>query len=80
MSATLNDFVAQHAAVVVPSNTADNTGQALFVSGAGNVVLDTEAGETSITFTAVPANTFIRLRFVRIRTASTATGMKRFWG
>jgi hypothetical protein len=76
----LNDFYPSHAAIVTPSDTTEQPGQVLYVGATGNVVLDTEAGETSVVFTAVPAGTHLRVRFTRVKVASTATGMKRFWG
>lgn len=75
---SLNSQIPTNAAAVTPSDTADNTGVALYVGGAGNVVLKTEAGQT-VTFTAVPAGTTIVQRFTNVMAATTATSLVRQW-
>lgn len=74
----LNSQIPTNAAAVTPSDTADNFGVALYVGGAGNVVLKTEAGQTVI-WTAVPAGTTIVQRFTNVMAATTATGLVRQW-
>lgn len=69
----------RNAAAVTPSDTADNTGSAIYVGGAGNVVVDTETGQT-VTFTAPPVGAILPIRVVRVRaTGTTATNLLRLW-
>jgi hypothetical protein len=75
---SLNSQIPSNAAAVTPSDTADNFGVALYVGGAGNVTLKTEAGQT-VTFVAVPAGTVIVQRFTNVMAATTATGLVRQW-
>lgn len=75
---SLNSQIPSNAAAVTPSDTADNFGVALYVGGAGNVVLKTEAGQT-VTWTAVPAGTTIVQRFSNVMAATTATNLVRQW-
>ena len=49
-------------------------GGGVYVGGAGNLVVDNWHDQT-ITFTAVPAGTFIPIQIKRLRTATTATGV-----
>ena len=74
----LNSQIPSNAAAVTPSDTADNFGVALYVGGAGNVVLKTEGGQT-VTWTAVPAGTTIVQRFSNVMAATTATNLVRQW-
>lgn len=76
---TLNDHFPSHAAVVTPSDTTGQYGSMLYVGGAGAVVLDTEGGEVNVTFTGVLANTYLKVRFIRVKAATTATNLKRLW-
>lgn len=73
---SLNSQIPSNAAAVTPSDTADNFGVALYVGGAGNVVLKTEGGQT-VTWTAVPAGTTIVQRFTNVMAATTATNLVR---
>lgn len=75
---SLNSQIPSNASAVTPSATADNFGVALYVGGAGNVVLETEGGQT-VTFTAVPAGSTIVQRFAKVLTATTATNLVRQW-
>lgn len=75
---SLNSQIPSNAAAVTPSDTADNYGVALYVGGAGNVVLKTEAGQT-VTWNAVPAGTTIVQRFSNVMAATTATNLVRQW-
>lgn len=75
---SLNSQTPSNAAAVTPSDTTDAFGVALYVGGAGNVVLKTEAGQT-VTWTAVPVGTTIRQRFTNVMAATTATNLVRQW-
>jgi len=53
--------------------------RALYVGGAGNVVVVGE-GDVPVTFTAVPAGTFLPVRCKRVNnTGTTATAIVRLW-
>jgi hypothetical protein len=75
---SLNSQIPAYAASVVPSDTESNSGVALYVGGAGNVVLQTEAGQT-VTFTAASAGLTIVQRFTKVMAATTATNLVRQW-
>lgn len=71
------------AAAVTPSNTVrlvdgagnSRTAVALFVGGAGNVAVTTEAGSTAV-FTGVLAGTILPIRCTHVRaTSTTATNI-----
>lgn len=67
------------AAAITPSDTAENFAVALYVGGAGNVSVVTEAGTTTL-FSGVPAGTILPIRVVKVRatgtTATTIVGFK----
>lgn len=68
-----------HAAAVSPSDTADNYGSGLFIGGAGNVSLVTEAGDT-LTFNTPAVGFVLPIRFKQVRaTGTTATNLVRVW-
>jgi hypothetical protein len=74
-----NYQVPSRAGAIVKSDTLETFGSALYVGGAGNVVMVTEGGDT-VTFTGVPAGTTLVIRFKQIRsTDTTATNMVRMW-
>ena len=73
-----NFQVPSHAAAVTKSDSTEIFGIALYVGGAGDVVLLTEGGET-VTWTSVPAGTTIVQRFTKVKNATTATNMVRQW-
>lgn len=75
---SLNSQIPSNAAAVTPSDTTEAFGVALYVGGAGNVVLKTEGGQT-VTFTAVPAGSTIVQRFTNVMAATTATSLVRQW-
>ncbi|MGN6812553.1 MAG: spike base protein, RCAP_Rcc01079 family [Thermomicrobiales bacterium] len=67
-----------HAVAVTPSDSTDlaTPARALFVGGAGAIVLNTTGGETSVTIAAVPAGTTLPLSVKRVRaTGTTATSI-----
>jgi hypothetical protein len=74
----LNDQIPTRAAAVTKSDTVSNFGCALFVGGAGNVVLTTEGGDV-VTFTGVLAGTTLVQRFTKVMAATTATNLVRQW-
>lgn len=65
---------AQDAAVVTPSDTADQGNvRGLYVGGTGNVSVVTAAGNTCV-FTAVPAGAILPVRCTKVNsTGTTAT-------
>lgn len=73
--ANINSYIADSAATVTPSDTADNTFSYLYVGGTGNVSVVTETGQT-VTFTSFPAGAYLWLRVVKVRaTGTTATNI-----
>jgi hypothetical protein len=61
------------AVAITTSDTADNAYGSIYVGGAGNVSVVTEAGQT-ITFTAPPVGTILPIRTSKVRaTLTTAT-------
>lgn len=75
---SLNSQIPSKAAAVTPSDATEIFGHALYVGGAGNVVMLTEAGQT-VTFSNVPGGTTLVQRFTKILAATTATGLVRQW-
>lgn len=66
------------AATITPSDSTDLPvpAVAVYVGGAGNITLDTEGGQTTVLFAAVPAGTTLKLRVKRVRaTGTTATNL-----
>jgi hypothetical protein len=73
---------ATRAAAVTPSDSTDlaTVARALYIGGAGNVVLDTAGGDTSVTFTGLAAGTILPVRVARVRsTSTTATSIVALW-
>ena len=58
------------AAAVTTSDTAPNVFTRLYVGGAGNLAVVTEAGNT-VTFTAVPVGTQLEIRVKQVLTTAT---------
>ncbi len=76
---TLGPFLgpATHAAAVTPSDSVDlaNFSRAIYVGGAGNLVVVMLSGE-QVTFTGVQAGTILPIRVTRVRaTSTTATAI-----
>lgn len=68
---------AMEAIAVTPSDSVDlpkGIARALFIGGAGSVVLDTY-NNTSITFAGLAAGTILPVQTKRVRTSSTATSI-----
>lgn len=63
---------ADNATAVTPSDSTDlsYTSRALYVGGAGNIVV-TMAGGGDVTFTAVPAGSILPVRVTRVKSTST---------
>jgi hypothetical protein len=63
---------ADNAAAVTPSDSTDLafTSRALYIGGAGNIVV-TMAGGGDVTFTAVPAGSILPIRVSRVKSTST---------
>ena len=59
---------------VTPSDTTRLYATALYVGGAGNVVVETEGG-TEVTFNAVPVGAILPIRCARVLAATTATNI-----
>lgn len=59
---------------ITTSNTASNTYSYIYVGGTGNVVVETEDGQT-VTFSSVPAGQYIWLRVRKVLTSTTATNL-----
>jgi hypothetical protein len=79
---TLGDDPASNAAAVAPSDANDlaTAARALYVGGAGDVVVDTQGGQTSVKFSAVPAGTVLPVIVTRVRaTGTTATLLVALW-
>ncbi len=72
------DWPAIRAAAVTPSDSTDLgfCGRALYVGGAGTVVVDMVESGSSISFVGVPAGTILPIRVKRVRaTGTTATSI-----
>lgn len=71
----LSSLTADTAAAVTTSDTAPNVFTRLYIGGAGNVAVVTEAGNT-VTFSAVPVGTFLDIRVKQVlATGTTATNI-----
>lgn len=70
--------VYSRAKAITPNDTSKLTAgatQAIYVGGAGNLVVDMASGDTNVTFSAVPAGTVLKISAIRVKTASTTTLM-----
>jgi hypothetical protein len=79
--ATGLDTPYRHAAAITPSDTVDltNVSRAIYVGGAGNIVLITQAGET-VTITGATVGSVYRIMASRIKsTSTTATNLVALW-
>lgn len=68
---------ARHAAAVTPSDSANlpTSSKRLWVGGAGNVKVTTVGGDV-VTYTAVPAGTYLKVRAQQVfATGTTATNI-----
>jgi hypothetical protein len=71
------DSPAIHAVAVSKSDTTllDPVPRALYVGGAGDLVVDMLGGETGVTFSSVPAGSTLAIRAVRVKAATTASNV-----
>ena len=69
-----NGRTANDAVAITKSATADNSFASIYVGGAGNVDVVTEAG-TTVSFVAVPVGTILPIRTTNVLATSTATNM-----
>lgn len=65
----------KHATPVVTSNSTVQQYRAIYVGGAGNVVVRMLADQNVVTFSSVPAGTTLWIEVDLIETTSTATNM-----
>lgn len=68
-------FPARGYAAVTPSDSTELDCRALYVGGAGNVVLQMPGRSETVTFLSVPAGTFMPVSARRVMAATTATGI-----
>lgn len=69
------DTVATGGAAVTPSDTTEVGFTSLYIGGAGNVAVKMQDGQ-SVTFSSVPAGTFLPVAVCRVlATGTTATGI-----
>lgn len=72
---------ATQAAAVTPSDSTEVNARALYVGGAGNVVVqmmgvsNISPGAASVTFTAVPAGTLLPISVRRVMATTSATSI-----
>jgi hypothetical protein len=72
-------FPARRVAVVTPSDTTDLSGcRALWIGGAGNVVIKCVDDSTAVTL-IVPAGTLLPVFAARVMAATTATSIVAFY-
>ena len=72
---------AENAAAITPSDVTDlvNATRSIYIGGAGNLKIDTVAGDT-VTLNGVVAGTVIPVRVQRVyATGTTATNLVGFW-
>jgi hypothetical protein len=67
-------WVPNNAAAITPSNTTILNCTAIYVGGAGNLVLDMENAD-NVTFSNVVAGSILWVKAVRVKTATTATNL-----
>lgn len=60
---------------ITKSDTIDQFYTAIYVGGAGDVVVTMESGDTPITFTAPPVGTVLPIRVKRVLNATSATAL-----
>ena len=76
------DSPAKNAVAVTPNDSTDLTtaARALYIGGAGDVVVDMVGTGSTITFAGVPAGTILPIRAARVRsTSTTATSIVALW-
>lgn len=74
------DSPAQFAAEITPADSdLATTARALYVGGAGDVVVYMVGSTTAITFAGVAAGTILPIRVDQVRAATTATDIVALW-
>lgn len=74
------DSRAENAAAVTPADSdLAVTARALYVGGAGDVVVYMVGSTTAITFAGVAAGTILPIRVDQVRAATTATSIVALW-
>lgn len=71
MGAQVSASIAEVAQAVTPSDTADNYFNYLYIGTGGDVVVDGEAGGTTIVHKNVASGSYIWLRVKKVRSTST---------
>lgn len=66
---------AYRAAAVTPSDSTVVAARALYIGGAGDLAIKCQAGDTTVTFSAVPAGTIIPVAAYNVMAATTATSI-----
>lgn len=61
------------------TNYVDPYPRALWIGGAGDLVVDMVGGQKAVTFAAVPAGTLMPIRVTKVRTASTVSSVVAIW-
>ena len=69
------NFPANGYAAVTPSDTTELNCRAIYVGGGGNVVLQMPGRSETVTFSNVPAGTFMPVSARRVMAATTATNL-----
>jgi hypothetical protein len=67
-------IIPTYAESITKSDTATNTFSYIYVGGTGDVVVETEDGQT-VTFAAVPTGQYIWVRTGKVLAATTATNL-----
>lgn len=76
MSIRSHALASKSASAITPAGTAQpRRFNGIWVGGAGNVVVKFEAGGPNVTFSAVPAGTYLPISPWSVETGSTATLM-----
>lgn len=65
----------QNGAPVTPSDTTVVGARALWVGGAGTVIVDFKDGNTNVSFPGVPAGTHLQIAAYRVKAATSATNI-----
>lgn len=66
---------ATRSGVVTQSDTTELKFKRLFVGGAGNVTIQHQGSDSVVTYTGVPAGTYLDVQGVRVMAATTATNI-----
>jgi hypothetical protein len=70
----VQSIIPTYAETITKSDTASNAFSYIYVGGTGNVVVETEDGQT-VTFSAVPVGQYIWVRTRKVKAATTATNL-----